>query len=205
MGKAAEILHHDMLNTNHIIWNFPEILLTEHFSTCNCRQKGYIFRVLPVLNQLQLVKPRVMNTSICGETNKIPYMQKWSFYNFSKLFNLFFAPSHIWVSHIWLLFNLQRRTNSEVLEFRVFSGVNLPSKSFWLITAWHYYLHHSHCWVNLWWQRYVNLVLVSVNPEMRVKVTIQKNLHEAQLYKKKKHFPVEKIWKIYSQENICKI
>lgn len=51
----------------------------------------------------------------------------------------------------------------------------------------------------------MNLVLVSVNPEMRVKVTIQKNLHKAQLYKKKKHFPVEKIWKIYSQENICKI
>ena len=51
----------------------------------------------------------------------------------------------------------------------------------------------------------MNLVLVSVNPEMRVKVTIQKNLHEAQLYKKKKHFPEEKIWKIYSQENICKI
>lgn len=137
MGKAAEhklwntaSWHNLQLNTNHIIWIFPEILLTKHFSTCNGRQKGYIFRVLPVLSQLQLVKPSVMNTSTCGETNKIPYMQKWSFYNFSKLFNLFFAPSHIWVSHIWLLFNLQRRTNNEVLEFRVFSGVNLPSKIF---------------------------------------------------------------------------
>ena len=55
-------------------------------------------------------------------------------------------------------------------------------KSFLLLTAQDYYLHHSHCWVDLWWQRYVNLVLVPVNPEMRVKVTIQKKLHGAQLY-----------------------